>query len=568
MSASFFLRELKRLGTLTLAAWILPLCIYGLTSVLRLTELSVQIPDGETVRGLVLALAVLVAPWILGAASFAPERESGAASFLARLPLPTWKLLLMRFAAISTCLACIHVPVWTLASHWDFPVRVQEMLLGASAISVTLLAGATYASLAFKRSLSAFAVGPVLVWTAVYGLALPWVMLGARFREEEVFGGLGLLALAAVVCIVWAAKAQKPLSGLHPIRAAWRPVVLLCLLNAGSAGAFTLVDRSYFNLGAGDLHRIGDTAGITVVGHRGSRMIRERSQVLLSRGGKVAVLPEGHFLVGLTGSVVFTHTTHQHRFASRRDASLWRLDDLTWCDPRALQATPEEIGRHDLERLYRGYSSDGPLGYYGSDLLWAGEVPCEAHPSWLLTAMGVQYPLPEGWTVRAAGGSSVIARTVEGELRLFRLREERLDLLAKREAWIDLGELCSGFTSLEDVVPSSSGECLLAYGKDSQGSRLAGLDLRDAEPETVEFFRPAQRVISALADPATPTAVGVRWSSPGQNDDVGKNWDPTPLSVGDPKVKLPVASGEGYLFVGDQVQFGVSGRSREVSLPN
>lgn len=568
MSASLFLRELKRLGSLTLAAWMLPALVYGVILVLRQTELRGEVPELDDARGIALALAVIVAPWILGAASFAPERESGAASFLARLPLPTWKLLSIRLAAIAVCLAGVHAPVWALASWWDMPFRSWELLGGASAISLALLVGAIYASLSFKRSLSAFAAGPVLVWTGLYVVVLPWVLLGLRFREEEVFAGLTLLGLGILGSVVWAAKAQKPLAGLHPIRATWRPVALLCLLNVGTAAAFTLYDLSHFGQSFNEVYQGGGARGATLVDSRGSRRIHQESRAILVRGGKVAVLPAGHTLGGLSPTHAYTRIWEYGSRGVPREASLWKLDDLTWCEPDALVTTPEAAGRHDLIRLYLGYSAKGALGHSNPQVLWVGDVPCEARTSWIMTATRRQLYLPDNWTVRAAAGSSVIARTPAGDLHLFRLSPESLERLGEPAAWQDLGELFSEITSLQDVLPSRSGECLVGYGSDDQGLVAAGLDLRVSEPRPVEICRPPQAAVAQWPYPASASAVAVRWGHWRDRAQNTRTWDPSPPSPVDPEVRLPVRGGEGFGVQAFELRFGAPGAWGEVSLPD
>tara|TARA_R110002072_G_scaffold251463_1_gene410314 strand:+ start:882 stop:2576 length:1695 start_codon:yes stop_codon:yes gene_type:complete len=562
MSASLFFRELKRLLALTLAAVFLPAFVYLTILVLRQTALAKDVPDLDDSRGLVLALAVLIAPWILGAASFAPERESGAASFLARLPLPAWKLLLLRSGAIMACLACLHIPVWGLASAWDLPSRSMQILLGASGASLALLAAAVYASLSLKRSLSAFAAGPVLVWSGFWVLALPWAAFGTRLSGAETVGGSGLLVVGALVCLAWAAKAQKPLSGLHPIRFTWRPLVVLCLLNAGTAGAITLADRTHFSVSVGPLFQTsGDTLGQTIHGNRGTRQVVQSRHALITRGGKVALLPEGHSLIGLSSTMAFTHS----RQGDWHGAAIWRLADLKWCDPKAPRATPEEVANISASRLYRGHATRGPLGYKSIDLLWIGELPCEVKPGWIVSATGARGSYPAEWQIRSGGGSRVIARTPGGEFRLFQASEQQgLGELSSPAAWVDLAPLFPDFMSLDDVLLSDSGETLLAYGRDAAGLVVAGLDLRAEQPQAVVFLRPATQVRSEWSE-ASPSAVSVQWELP-TNHYQSKTWDPTPPAPLSEGLQLPVGEGKGYLLVGGDLHYGSLEGSVEVDL--
>lgn len=566
MSASLFLRELKRLLSLTLAAAIVPGFIYAMIFVLGQTEFSRELPAIGDARGMVLALAVLIAPWILGAASFAPERESGAASFLARLPLPAWKLLLMRSAAILTCLACVHGPVWALAVAWDIPRRALEILLVASAGSLALLAAAVYASLSLKRSLSAFAAGPVLVWSGFWVLVLPWAMFGPRMSEGEVLGGLGLLVVGMVGCLGWAAKAQKPLSGLHPIRFTWRPLVLIFLVNAGAAGAISVADSAHFYVTAGQLFRSrGDVFGVTLTGNRGSRQVVQTERVVLSRGGKVALLPEGHALIGMTENVAFTHCWQVDPQGRLRKAALWRLDDLSWGDPADPPVTPAEVANFDVQRLDRGSSFEGPLGYFGSELLWIGDLPAEARGGWIETANREQWVHPSTWAIRVAVGSTVIARTPAGEFRLFHLEPGSMEQFSDSKVWTDVGSLFPEFAKIEDVALSASGECLLAYGSDAQGLAVAGVDLRASEPVGEVFCRPPSKVVSHWADPATPSELAVYWFANGHESE-DKSWDPSPPSPLEEGVLVPLGEGKGYRLVGADLHYGSSEAGSEVDL--
>lgn len=565
MSFSLFVRELKRLLPLSLAALLVPGFIYLAIAVLRETELRASLPELVETRMLALALALLIAPWIVGAAAFAPERESGAASFLARLPLSAWKLLAIRTSAAAVAIAAVHVPVWGLGFAFEFP-RDGRAFLGVWTLgSGALLVGAWYCSLSLKRSLSAFAAAPVLVWGTGVALSLPWIGAGIRLPEPYALGLAGVLGVAVFLGVVWASQAQRPLSGLHPIRATWKPLAALLLLNASLAGGAVVADRAnttpYMNQA---IAQGGAKAqGTTVYWYTAIRGGLQDSQVVLSREGQVAWLPKGHHLAGLSDRAAYTYVGRPRSYVP--GGFVWPLESLNWTSPSSPELTPPEVARKTRERGFTNYMGPGKLGHFPQGMVWADEVPCQVSESWLSPAdSNTELDLPEGWTMRAGVGSFLVARTSAGELRTFDLTLARLPLLSQESEWSDPSLLFPALTSIEDLLPSPSGCTLLALGRDPQGRAVAGLDLREAEPKPEVFFRLQETGRDPDWFQSGPFSFGVESGGSGLAD--RKVWRPEP-TVDLPSSHLLAGEGEGYFFRGDELHFGTSSTSVPVDIP-
>ncbi|MBL4848819.1 MAG: ABC transporter permease [Planctomycetes bacterium] len=572
MNGSLLLRELRRLLPLSLVALSVSGFIALASSVLRLLGGRGFVLDSREMLPVVLGLAILIGPWLIGAATFAPERESGASTFLARLPLPGWKLLLCRLVASLVATAAVLVPIWGVAYWLQASQTSVQTLQALTLFSTFHLLSAWFTSLSFRSSLSALVAAPFLLGGVSFALSVPWRLAAHRgLSVEFLLLCMGSLVIGAFVALGLAHRGQRSLAGRHPLRATWRPVLALLLANASVAGAAAIVDYGERLPWGGAVYEApGGVRGTTVTwSSRRARLGEVR--VVFASVNAVAWLPKGQRLRSLSRSRAYTVSIG----ALDEPGYVWNLDDLRWAPATAPIETPltssARGGAAVIDHMGRG-----PLGFVHCRVVWVGNSPLEVGASRLLEH-GSAHNLPTGWQVRASAGDLVVALAPEDEVRLFPLSRSRLPLLNSPEAWTDPREI---FTSLElvlDVVPSHSGETLIAYGRDSEGWVLVGIDL--AEPMSEEVI---QRFMSRpLLPPEKTGPTGGRYSvsvayfaDNAQTGETHLTWEPKTRKTAEPDLwqsmgtpTLRVTPQEGYFTFEGELRYGNASHHVRAKVP-
>lgn len=214
MTAAFFLRELRRQAPVGLALVALGLLLIVSVGLFETGQL------GYSVVPLVMGV---LAPYLLGVASVAPDVESGAEAFLTRLPARRAGLFLARVGAALTWTGVVlaATPLAQLLAGDGLPVTQEEWpLLAGIGLTAGVLASAT-----LRPTLLAFALGPIALapWWA-------WTLLAKQLRStiHDEPGGAAVLALLAPALVAAWVYLRGDIHG--PAR---RPVSLAMGLLAG-----------------------------------------------------------------------------------------------------------------------------------------------------------------------------------------------------------------------------------------------------------------------------------------------------------------------------------------------
>lgn len=456
MSAALFVRELRRQGLLALALVLLCTLIGAGCEVLSL--LGVPGVRGAEWLGPVWLL-FLLSPWLLGVATFVPEREAGAEAFLGILPLSRGRLLALRASACLVACAA-NLGLGTLVGHLAAPqarLRAPE----AWALSGVALLAAWVASLSFKRSLSAFAAAPILAAAGLYTLVLPWELIGSPSGFKSALLVIAVCGVAGA--IPWIHARYQPLSGAHPAGAAWRPLLGLALVSCGLASATRAADQASsrpHDLGyrLRSLGPEGPVEALALVSQAPWSKDQGAEFVLVREGPSgsplLAWLPSDHHVWSLSPTHVLT--------SSSGACFVWELERLAWSDA---DAPGSVTSRSQAKRVSNslpafGEGTMGPLGRLGTELVWAGGEPFATARGAFVSITGRTGSLPEGFSVRDTGCTLVCAQTPDG-IRLISLDAQAgPEQLSEAQRWRRPQELYPELGEVEDLAISPGGTML------------------------------------------------------------------------------------------------------------
>jgi hypothetical protein len=444
-----FARELRRQAPVAAASVVLGLLFVALGLAFG------RGPNGGlfelTLSGFVVSS--IAASLLLGIASFAPDVESGAAAFIATLPISRRRELATRWGvATLLCIAAIaasSVPVW-LVSRTPWSEQLDEVHARRFVFAVVGGLGSGFvASLIGRRTLVAFLVAPAV------GL-VPYLLfaeIGDRF-----FAPFDVEVVAAVVLIPALFALGAWVHARCDVHVDWRrgtlvtSAVLGALLVVGS-GAVTACWA--FDLGA--LWAIygvvpsHDGRSAVVIECHGSSMWRRASRATtidLETGHRLAVLQDAVAVLSFSPS-------GRSALLAESDGESEALVDLrTGASSRRNFRAQEPAERTSTPSLHvwSSYMPRPPI----SAVIWDGEEPVSVVTGrrWSKDPIA----LPEIKHIEAAAGGWLIAR--DGELRF------AVDAQGRRR------ELSLPPVRVDDLALSPSGRLVVLLGEGSSGAEL------------------------------------------------------------------------------------------------
>lgn len=233
MNRELWLREVRRQGVPALA-------LVGLSLLLELATGVFLRHKGP--GGLVPMLISLLGPYLLGVAAVAPDVESGAETFLSRLPLARGRLFLMRALVAAGWSLALVLSVLVIDQGLSAVSSSEARFLihGGCALTAGLLA-----SCAIRPTLAAFLLGPLLVGVPVW-LFQTLLERGLRMAvsDQEL---LVLAAGAGALLAGWVTyqRGDLHLPGWRSLRVASAALgALLALASGATTAAWGLSDPS------------------------------------------------------------------------------------------------------------------------------------------------------------------------------------------------------------------------------------------------------------------------------------------------------------------------------------
>lgn len=216
---ALFLRDVRRLAALA-AALLAAVLIFAWAMIGRRT--------GWT-RLDALEAGLAVAACLLGVATVAPDTDSGAIAFLARLPIRESRALAAKVAAALLMLALLVAAATTIimtVPTGTIPGRFGELL---EVVAVAFAAG-LLASVAVRRALPAVVVAPALVAVAIWAFGLPTALvLGINHLDGDALACILAGAFTAVAFLAYA-RGDRHRDSRRPAFLAFGAVAFLDLL--------------------------------------------------------------------------------------------------------------------------------------------------------------------------------------------------------------------------------------------------------------------------------------------------------------------------------------------------
>jgi hypothetical protein len=338
-----FLRDLRRLAPYALA-------LYGLIAIFGLIAANI---DGMRWKDSV-AIASILAAGFLAVATVAPDTDSGAVAFLARLPLAPWRIATAKLAAAAVwTLSCLSMAY--VAQEGSSSGQRDVFEIGAFAFACGGLASA-----AANRTLPAAIMTGVIAGVTVSGVGIPAALLDAH----GVVDPRGIFFDAVCLAFVGAAVFTYARGDRH--RASWRPALI------ASAAVLLTCTAALGTVAAAHGLQVRDAPSWLTV----------RESVVTSPGGRYAV-------VTLSGT---KWAAHEQRVAviDRNDATVWLLpmrfasapevspdgskllvrnaeEPGGWLvDLASREITPLGAPFADVEKVYEGFAAT---------VIWKGDEP-------------------------------------------------------------------------------------------------------------------------------------------------------------------------------------------------
>jgi hypothetical protein len=230
---SLFLRQLRLLAPSALASVALGLLtLIGSTLFMDDAWRALNLDAA----GMAFMLVGVVAPWLLGVASIAPDAESGGLAFLGVMPLKPGRHLALRVAAAGAWTAVAVLPFAAgFVLGGAVPDAERRLAFAAAVLLATIPIGAAglAAAATAGRSLAAFIVTPALLFAPLGAYVFHAQVLGAP--SEFFVGGFVALPIALLLA-TWASFRELRHPGLRP---ALRGVGALLLAVALGCGVTT-----------------------------------------------------------------------------------------------------------------------------------------------------------------------------------------------------------------------------------------------------------------------------------------------------------------------------------------
>jgi hypothetical protein len=231
----FLLRELRRDAPLAIAALSLGLLCLVSGAVLQNFVPSVE-SGAAAFAGFVVVL--LAAPLLLGVATVAPDTESGAVAFLARMPHSRRLELAVRWG-VAAALTAATVALQVVASvlYAATAPRESEILRlsppAIVAVAVGAFAAGAAASAAFRRSMSALVAAPLIFGAPALLLIRLGNELGPTMLGVELASVLIPVAIAAGIAAFLRGQIHRP--SLRPLKIVAGTTAAATLTLAGGA---------------------------------------------------------------------------------------------------------------------------------------------------------------------------------------------------------------------------------------------------------------------------------------------------------------------------------------------
>ncbi len=209
MRALFF-REVRRLAPVAGAV------LLGIFLVLALAHLNRH--EGRIPPESIVMFGSVLGALLLGVATIAPDTDSGAIAFLARLPIPPARALAAKLAAALLWVAAIVLIA--SVSRTGVPAALWHERLDLGGALAVALGSGVLASVMSRRTLAAAVLAPIAAAAAFLLFVAP-VTLGLGMRSLSLEGPIAFGFSAAFVAIAFLAFMR---GDRH--RASWRPAVL------------------------------------------------------------------------------------------------------------------------------------------------------------------------------------------------------------------------------------------------------------------------------------------------------------------------------------------------------
>jgi hypothetical protein len=315
-----------------------------------------------------IVIMIVAAPLLFGVASVAPDTETGALAFLARVPLPARTQLLVRWGVAAGLAVATVLASWILER---LLVREAGDPLETTGPVVWLLALCAFAagvasSVAFRRTLTALLLAPVIFGAPALAIAALVHALGeGQLRALEAGAGASVAPFLLVGAAVAFLRSDLHRATLRPLKIVASAAVMGALVGSGGVYAWDVAGSDWRLSAWPALRDVANKRVLFVQWHRGGLgEIGEQRFVFVPLDGSaarlalpsyeeapIAVSPDGAKILGIakeelrlidiatgrveSGPIPRTPFGARRLFVEEPRASSWR-GGVAWRDGQPL----------------------------------------------------------------------------------------------------------------------------------------------------------------------------------------------------------------------------------------